>query len=74
MIPHRVKHLGDDQVSDAQVNWGSNADHRGLLKKGEIYDVYDIKVHSYHTEVYLAKYPNKPFNSVCFEDVETEDD
>lgn len=38
---------------------------RELLILDEVYDVYDVEAHSWHTDVYLCGF-DKPFNSVNF--------
>lgn len=63
----KVRYLGDDEVSDAVVNWGSNDDTRGLLIKDKEYELLEQDVHSWHTKYILAEFPNKRFNSVSFE-------
>lgn len=55
------------EVDDAQVNWGSNDDPRGLLNSSETYEVLRTDVHSWHTKIILKKFPTKSFNSVHFE-------
>ena len=55
----------DGSASDSQVNWGSNADPRKLLKPGARYTVSDVEVHSWHTKVQLVGVEGK-FNSVHF--------
>jgi len=62
----KVKYIG---ASDAQVNYGSNDDPRGLLKEGKIYTIQRKEVHSYHTKYILKEFPDKKFNSVSFEEV-----
>lgn len=59
-----LKYIG---ASDVQVNWGNCQDQRDVLKKGEIYEVENEEVHSYHTKVHLRGFPGRGFNSVCFE-------
>ena len=43
-----------------------------LLKVGCIYNLDDVEVHSWHTYVYLKEFPNVHFNSVLFEEIESE--
>ena len=62
----KVRYIG---ASEAQVNYGSNDDPRGLLKEGKIYTLQRKEVHSYHTKYYLKEFPGKKFNSICFEEV-----
>lgn len=54
-------------ATDAQVNWGSNSDPRGVLEEGREYEVERKEVHSYHTKIKLVGVEGW-FNSVCFED------
>jgi len=63
----KVKYVG---ATDNQVRWGSNDDPRGLLIKGQIYNVSRKEEHSWHTKLYLEKFPKLKFNSVCFKEVE----
>lgn len=58
----RLTYLG---AIDAQVNWGSNTDPRGLLVEGMEYEVEKVEVHSWHTKVYLKGIDGK-FNSSHF--------
>ena len=53
-----------------QVRWANHDDPRGLLVKGEVYEVIRREVHSWHTKVYLVDFPKLGFNSVMFEEVE----
>ena len=39
-----------------------------LLKVGETYNVANVDVHGWHTEVELKEFPNKVFNSACFKE------
>ena len=61
-------------ANDAQVNWGSHDDPRGLLVEGQQYEVSEVDVHSSYTAVYLVGYGSKHFNSVCFEFESDEDE
>lgn len=54
---------------DAQVNYGSNDDPRGILVEGELYEVWDEDVRSSHTKIELKDFRGLKFNSVCFEEV-----
>ena len=58
----------EDDVSDAQVNWGGHSDPRGLLVVGATYDVLRVEQHTLHTKVFLKDFPGKSFNSVWFEE------
>jgi hypothetical protein len=51
---------------DSQVNWGGNADPRGILQEGAEYELDHEEVHSFHTKYILSGYPGKKFNSVSF--------
>lgn len=53
--------------------WGSNNNPVGILKPGAIYKVDHTEVHSYHTKVYLTKYPELKFNSGHFRSVSCAD-
>lgn len=53
-------------ATDRQINQ-CGTDPRGLLTEGTEYEVEAICAHSGHTEVMLAAFPGKVFNSVCFE-------
>jgi hypothetical protein len=56
---------------DGQVNWGSNADPRGLLTPGETYEIERVDIHSWHTKIFLVGIDcGQGFNSVNFETVE----
>lgn len=56
-------------ASIEQIRWGANDDPREDLKPGKIYTVDHTEVHSQHTKVYLKEFPDRKFNSVCFEEV-----
>jgi hypothetical protein len=49
-----------------QVRWGSNDDPDKTLNLGKIYTVSRTEVHSMHTKVYLAEFPDFKFNAVSF--------
>lgn len=53
-------------TTDAQVNWGSNTDPRGILMEGDTYFIEKVDVHSSHTKLHLRGINGK-FNSVSFE-------
>lgn len=61
----KVKYI---DCCDEQVAWGDNDDPRGLLRKGEVYEVEEKIVKSYHTKITLKEIDGK-FNSVCFEEI-----
>ena len=61
-----IRYIG---ASDEQVRWGENDDPRGLLKRGNIYEVEYEEVHSWHTKYSLKGIAGR-FNSVCFEMME----
>ncbi len=62
----------EENVSNAQINWGGNNDPRGLLVVGQIYTIDHTEVHSQHTKVFLVEHPFYRFNSIWFEDVEND--
>ena len=62
----KLRYVGAD---DDQVRWGGNDDPRGILEIGEVYEVIDVDVHTYHTKIYLKNFPNLAFNSVHFNEV-----
>ena len=62
----KVKFTG---ASDSQATFGNCDDPRGLLVVGRTYILQRKEVHSWHTKYYLKEFPNKQFNSVCFEEV-----
>jgi len=64
----KVKFI-EDNVSRAQIQWGSNDDPSGLLVIGRIYEIDHTEVHTQHTEVFLKEFPGKQFNSVWFESI-----
>ena len=39
-----------------------------LLEVGKTYNVEGCVIHGWRTDVYLEEFPNKPFNSVIFDD------
>ena len=53
-----------------QVRWGANNDPNEVLVPGEIYEVEDREVHSWHTKLTLVGFPGFKFNSVSFEEVD----
>jgi hypothetical protein len=59
----KVQYIG---ATDAQVKWGDNDDPRGLLEFGEVYEVLDVKMHSFHTKITLKKFPALKFNDASF--------
>lgn len=58
------------ECHESQIKWGNNDDPNGLLVPGEVYEVYTVDVHSWHTKYSLVGFPGRIFNSVCFEEVE----
>jgi len=58
--------------TDAQSKWGRSTDPRPHLKKGNEYEVDRVEPHTWHTVYYLIGFP-KPFNSVCFTEIEDKD-
>lgn len=61
-----VKYIG---ATDSQVKWGGNDDPRGILVEGNIYEVIDKEVHSWHTKYTLGGFEQYQFNSVSFEPI-----
>lgn len=55
--------------NETQIKWGSNDDPNGLLEVGGEYEIERVDVHTWHTKIYLVDFPDKGFNSVCFEPV-----
>lgn len=49
-----------------QVRWGENDDPSDLLTIGEVYEVLNKEVHSWHTKIILVDFPEKKFNSCSF--------
>ena len=45
-----------------------------LLEVGKIYTVVYVYVHGWHTEIGLEEFPNALFNSVCFREVEGDEE
>ena len=62
----KVKYIG---ASDAQVNWGNCDDPRNVLIEGEVYEVEEEDVRTWHTKLSLVGVDGK-FNSVCFDRLE----
>lgn len=62
----KVKYIG---ASDPQVNWGDCDDPRNVLIEGEVYEVKEEDVHTWHTKFSLVGIDGK-FNSVCFDRLE----
>ncbi len=58
-------------ISDYENNWEGCEPIKGNLEVGKVYEVEDIEVHTCHTKIYLKGFP-KPFNSVHFENIESE--
>lgn len=56
------------ESSPEQVRWGGNDDPDAVLKRGEVYMVSQVDVHSYHTKISLVGIKGR-FNSVSFEEV-----
>lgn len=63
----RVKYIG---ATDEQVRWGGNDDPRKILTCGQVYEVWRVEEHTWHTRYYLDGYEQYQFNSVCFEVVD----
>ena len=54
------------------VNESSDTDKK-YLEMGKKYEVDEVIIHSWNTTVYLKKFKNVGFNSVCFDDEFQED-
>lgn len=52
--------------SDEQVAFSGYDDPRLSLREGREYEVEDVYIHSWHTEIKLVGIEGR-FNSVCFE-------
>ncbi len=55
-----------EESTPEQVKWGSNDDPKKFLKRGEVYTIEKLEVHSQHTKVILQECLGKKFNSVSF--------
>lgn len=62
-----VKYIGG---SIEQRTFAGCKDPEDWLAVGAEYEVANIDVHNCHTKVFLQGFPDKGFNSVCFEEVE----
>lgn len=62
----KVKYIG---ATDLQVKYFANDDPRNLLTIGESYILKYKKVYDWHTDYVLREFPDKIFNSVCFEEI-----
>ena len=62
-----MKHVICKNLEETVANFGSCTDPNGLLEIGKTYTVIEEDVHSWHTKLYLAEFPDKPFNSCHFE-------
>lgn len=60
----KIRYIG---ATDAQVKWGNNKDPREVLVEGDLYEVDNVEVHSWHTKVALKGIEGW-FNSVSFID------
>ena len=59
----KVRYIG---AFDAQVSWGDNADPRGVLEVGNVYEVKATYLYSEHTKLELVGFEEKYFNSASF--------
>lgn len=59
----KVKYLG---ASEEQIRWGGNDDPRPLLTLGQVYEVEEKEVHSWHTKIRLVGIVGQ-FNDSSFE-------
>lgn len=61
------------ECSSDQVQWGSNADPRVVLRLDALYIVADIEVHRSHTKVWVEVGEGRcvcgPYNSVHFTEI-----
>jgi hypothetical protein len=55
-------------VDNKDHSWSFNDNASKFLIVGNIYNVTDVDVHSFHTRVKVREYPNQWFNSVAFEE------
>ena len=62
----KVKYIG---CTENQIKWGCNDDPHSFLTIGGIYTMLKEEVHSWHTKIILKEFPDKKFNSVCFEEI-----
>ena len=58
-----------NDCTDTQANWGRGVDPRPILQEGQEYEVDRTETHTWHT-LYFLKGFAKPFNSVCFTEIE----
>lgn len=58
-------------TNDSNNNWGGCEPVGKHLAVDGIYTVDTVEIHSWHTKVYLIEFPDKAFNSVHFENVES---
>ena len=49
--------------------FGGGGENHHLLEVGKEYYMERLEVHSWHTIVYIAEFPDIEFNSVVFEEV-----
>lgn len=63
----------EDNVSQAQINYGNNSDPREILTVGKEYELENAIICSWHTSIVLKEFPNCKFNSVWFTWSETDD-
>ena len=57
-------------VENELCSMSVNHENAGMLTVGQIYNVTDVEVHSWHTLISLKEFPGYQFNSVQFEEVE----
>ncbi len=50
-------------------HWSFEDNASQYLEVGKTYNVIDIEVHSWHTRVTVAEFPDRQFNSICFEEI-----
>lgn len=61
-----VRFIGTDPD---QIRFGKNDDPRGLLIVGKEYELDHAEIYHWHTQFTLKDFPDKKFNSVCFEEI-----
>lgn len=50
-----------------QVTWGSRKDPNEHLRVGEVYELVDKNVYSWHTDYFLKGFPGLNFPAAAFE-------
>ena len=60
----KMKFIG---ASDAQANYAGNADPRDFFNVGDQLSVKNAEIRSFTTVIEFDGFPDKTFNSVCFD-------